>query len=87
MEQPEQDSSEQLLTEGDRFIFGGGDGGRFGRPLDGIGIGDIRWRLRPDGGGGEPIGEARRICLGGGGSGCLRSEGDRLGGGGDGETG
>lgn len=83
MEQPEQDSSEQLLTEGERFILGGGDGGRFGRPLGGSGIGDNRWRLRPlpadDGGGGDPMGDGpRRIGLGGGG---LRS------GGGEGETG
>lgn len=81
MEQPEQDSSEQLLTEGERFIFGGGDGGRFGRPLGGSGIGDIRWRPRPaaDGGGGDPMGDGpRRIGRGGGG---LRS------GGGEGETG
>lgn len=41
MEQPEQDSSEQLVIDGERLILGGGDGGRLTRGLGG-GIGDIR---------------------------------------------
>lgn len=41
MEHPEQDSSEQLVMDGDRAILGGGDGGRLTRGLGG-GIGDMR---------------------------------------------
>lgn len=81
------------------LTFGGGDGGRFGRPLGG-GNGDIRPRPRP-GGGGDPIGcppgdlrrnsggDGRRIGLGGGGlrSGGGDGDGRRRIGGGEGETG
>lgn len=76
MEHPEQDSSEQLVIDGDRAFLGGGDGGRLIRGLGG-GIGDMR-RTNPRRGDPEVErrgdfprwnsggGDGRRIIRGGG---------------------